>query len=89
MDVLHDDRVQWIRQKVVLALDITVEAFNEYFTESLARARSAGAAREQLLQFLSDKSGAGTTLFFSGYSWNENIEGNATISQMYFAKSAH
>lgn len=80
MDILQDDRVQWIRQKVVLALDLTVDTFNEYFQETLERARSAGIAREQLLEYLSDKSGAGTTLFFSGYSWSENVEGKFQIS---------
>lgn len=75
MEILHDDRVQWIRQRVVLALDITVDSFNEFFTEKLERARSAGVAREQMKDFFGEKSGAGTTLFFSGYSWTENIDG--------------
>lgn len=75
MDFLQDDRIQWIRQKVVIALDITVDCFNDHFTEKLERARSAGLAREQLQEFLSDSCGAGSTIFFSGYSWTENVEG--------------
>jgi hypothetical protein len=79
MEFLQDDRIQWIRQKVVMALDITVESFNDYFIESLERARSAGLAREQFLDFLGDKSGAGATLFFSGNSWTEDIEGKLKL----------
>jgi hypothetical protein len=42
MDILSDDRVEWIRQKVVLALDISIIGcfFNEYYTETLERARA-------------------------------------------------
>jgi uncharacterized protein YdbL (DUF1318 family) len=75
IDILHDDRVKWIRQKVVLALEITTEAFDDHFKETLERARSAGLAREQLAQYLSDKCGAGSALFFAANSWAEDIEG--------------
>ncbi len=75
MDILQDDRVQWIRQKTVLALDISIDCFNNYFIETLERARSAGLARENLADFLSDRCGAGSALFFSSKSWSEDIEG--------------
>lgn len=78
LDILEDDRVKWIRQKVALALEISIESFNDYFTESLERARSAGVAREQIAEFLSDASTAGTTLFFSAKLWQEDIEGKQT-----------
>ena len=52
MNILQDDRIQWIRQKTVLALDITIECFNEYFIESLERARSAGITLLILLKVL-------------------------------------
>ena len=80
-DILQDDRVQWIRQKVVLALEITTEAFDDHFKETLERARSAGLAREDLLRYLSDKSGAGSALFFSANSWAEDIE--STFALLY------
>lgn len=79
MDILQDDRVQWIRQKAVLALDISIECFNNYFIESLERARSAGIARENLSDFLSDRCGPGSGLFFSSKSWTEDIEGLLTM----------
>lgn len=72
---INDDRVQWLRQKTTLALDITVECFNEHFTETLERARSAGVARETIMEFLGEKCGAGSALFFSARNWTENIEG--------------
>jgi uncharacterized protein YdbL (DUF1318 family) len=74
-NILKDDRVRWLRQKVVLALDITTEAFDDHFKETLDRARSAGVARETLAKYLSDGCGAGSALFFSANSWAEDIEG--------------
>eukprot|EP01040_Poterioochromonas_malhamensis_P005875 gene5875-6317_t len=71
---IQDDRVQWLRQKATLALDISVECFNDYFTETLERARTAGVGREKVLEFLSDRCGAGSALFFSSRGWSENIE---------------
>jgi hypothetical protein len=73
---LQDDRVQWLRQKTTLALDISIDCFNEYFMETLERARKAGIAREKVLEFFSDKCGAGSTLFFSARAWTESIEGS-------------
>ena len=63
--VLDDARVAWIRQRVVLSLDIPTESFDEYFTESLERARSAGIAKEQILSWLSESHTAGSSLFFA------------------------
>jgi len=74
MDITSDDRVQWIRQKVVLALDISIECFNDHFKETLERARSAGLAREQLKTFLSSKCGSGTAIFFASHHWTEQQE---------------
>jgi dynein heavy chain len=50
---------------VALSLDIPTETFDEYFTESLERARSAGIAKEEILAWLSDKHTAGSSLFFA------------------------
>jgi hypothetical protein len=77
--ILQDDRVKWIRQKVVLALEISTSAFDEHFTDSLERARSAGVSRELLEQYLSDEHGAGSALFFSANSWVEDNEGRYCI----------
>ena len=74
-NILQDDRVKWLRQKVVLSLSIDIEAFDEYFTESLERARSAGIARETIKEFLGSNQTAGSSLFFSSNSWKEDIEG--------------
>lgn len=75
MDFLQDDRIQWIRQKVALALGVPTQCFNEHFTETLERATAARLAREQMLEYLSAKRSAGSTLFFSSNSWTEIIEG--------------
>ena len=64
-DVLNDPRVAWIRQRVVISLEIPTESFDEYFTESLERARSAGLAKEEILAWLSDTHTAGSSLFFA------------------------
>ena len=63
--VTSDARVAWVRQRVALSLDIPTETFDEYFTESLERARSAGIAKEEILTWLSDKHTAGSSLFFA------------------------
>jgi hypothetical protein len=72
--IMNDERVRWIRQRVVLSLELQAEAFDEYFTDSLERARSAGLARGQLEEFLSNKHGAGSALFFASQKWTEAIE---------------
>ena len=54
-DILEDERIKWIRQRTVLALDIPTETFDEYFKETLERARSAGIARDNLKNYISDK----------------------------------
>jgi hypothetical protein len=73
-NILQDDRVKWLRQRVVLSLEISTDSFDEYFTDSLERARSAGIARDQLFEYLSKKNGAGTSIFFSSNTWNEDVE---------------
>ena len=79
-EILNDDRFKWIRQKVVLALDITLESFDEYFTETMERARSAGIAREIVAEYLSSNHGSGSALFFSSNTWTEEKEGKQTIN---------
>ena len=64
-DALGDVRVQWIRQRVMISLGIDQKCFDDYFTESLERARSAGIAKEEIMAFLSEKYTAGTSLFFT------------------------
>lgn len=73
--VLDDDRVKWLRQKVVLALEITPEAFDGHFTDSAEKAGAAEVARNQISDYLSAKSGSGSALFFSAHNWAEDIEG--------------
>jgi hypothetical protein len=73
-DILSDERVKWMRQRVLIALEIDSVAFDYYFTDSLERARSAGQAREELHQFLSETYSSGSAIFFSARKWNEDIE---------------
>lgn len=73
--ILEDDRVKWIRQKVVLALEITPEAFDDHFKDSTEKGGAAVNARQQISDYLSEKSGAGSALFFSAHNWAEDIEG--------------
>lgn len=77
--LLQDERVKWLRSRVALALDVPTETFDDYFVDSLERARSAGIARENMEQFLSKKHGNGSTLFFSCNKWMEEIEGMSNI----------
>lgn len=67
--------MQWIRQRVCITHSITTDKFDEYFTDSLERARSAGIARESLLEYLSEKHGAGAAVFFSCEKFVEDYEG--------------
>lgn len=62
---LSDNRVQWLRQRISLALDLSGSVFDDFFTESLERARSAGIARMEIASFLGKGYGAGSSLFFS------------------------
>jgi len=57
-----------------MSMDIPMETFNYYFTDSLERARSAGQAREELATFLTEKYTAGSSLFFSCKKWYEEVE---------------
>ncbi len=75
-NILQDDRVKWLRQRVLLALELPAECFDEYFTETLERARAAGIAKEMLASYLSGTYGTGSALFFSSKKWEEQIEGN-------------
>jgi hypothetical protein len=62
-------------QRVCITHSITTDKFDEYFTDSLERARSAGIARESLLEYLSEKHGAGAAVFFSCEKFVEDYEG--------------
>lgn len=74
-DLFHADaRVQWIRQRTLLALNIPSETFDAYFKDSMERARSSGAAREQLSAFMSTQFSAGAALFFSSHQWVDDVE---------------
>lgn len=75
VDVLSDERVKWIRQRVCLSLDIGTEAFDAYFTTTLERARTAEIAKETIMEYLGPKAGAGSALFFASQSWVEEITG--------------
>jgi len=94
-NALEDPRVQWIRQRVVLSLDISTQSFDEYFTDSLERARSAGIAREAIITFLSEQHGAGSSLFFSVEKWDtlqtveEEVEVDADAAEAEEKKSAN
>ena len=74
-NILSDDRVIWMRQRVCLALSCQTHEFDAHFIDTLDRARSAGAARETVYDFLSENTGAGSALFFAARSWTEEYEG--------------
>ena len=74
-DFFNDERVKWIRQRVCITHSITTDRFDEYFTESLERARSAGVARESLLDYVSGSHGPGAAVFFSCVKSVEDYEG--------------
>lgn len=73
-DFLADPRVQFLRQRSLLALEIPAEAFDAYFKDSLERARSAGEAREGVSKFLSSEYSAGASIFFSSTRYQEDVE---------------
>ena len=73
--ILQDERFKWIRQRVVLSLEIPTAVFDEYFTDSLERARSAGIARETAADYLSKNHGTGSALFFACSKTSEEVEG--------------
>ena len=69
-----DERVLWIRQRVLIALNILPDTFDDFFKDSLQRARSSGISREQLSSFLSSQSNSGSSMFFSSYLTTEDVE---------------
>ncbi len=81
--ILTDERVLWLRQKVAIALDIQLEQFDAYFIDSLERASSAHIARETLFEFLTDKYGCGSTIFFAVKKWVEEYEGINLYDDLY------
>jgi dynein heavy chain len=72
--IQSDERILWLRQKVLMGLDIPAEVFDQHFVDSLARARSAGIAREDITTFLSGKCGSGNALFFASSKTTEEVE---------------
>lgn len=65
--MLKDDRVKWIRQRVVMALEIPTESFDSHFTESAEGAKN-------LSHFMSSKYSTGSAMFFSCNKWVEEVE---------------
>ncbi len=82
--ITQDPRFKWIRQKVVLALEMPTSSFDEYFTDSLERARSAGIARENMKDYFSAKCGTGSSLFFACKKTSEEIEGDFMFNIEFF-----
>ena len=74
-DIFQDARFKWIRQRVVISLEMGTQYFDEYFTDSLERARSAGIARENIRDYLGKKHGIGSALFFACQKSVEEVEG--------------
>jgi hypothetical protein len=74
-DLFRDPRFGFLRQRVLIALEMGPEHFDAYFTDSLERARSAGLAREQVKSYFSKVHGIGSSLFFSCQKSFEEVEG--------------
>ena len=70
--ILQDERIKWIRQRVVLALEIQTSVFDDYFSESSDKAKQGV---ELLQEYISGKHAVGSTLLFSCKSFSEEIEG--------------
>ncbi len=71
---LSDNRVKWLRQRALLALGLSGDEFDDFFKESLERARSAGVARMEVASFLGSGFAAGSSLFFSALRHVEDVE---------------
>ena len=65
--VLQDDRVKWIRQRVVIALEMPVESFNDHFKQSAERAK-------EMNDFMTPKYSTGSAMFFACNKWTEEVE---------------
>ena len=66
-EVLQDDRVQWVRQKVCMALEITPEDVDNHFYNSPEDCKV-------IIEYLSAKHGSGSSLIFAANSWAEDRE---------------
>ena len=71
--LVDDERFKWLRQRVVMALDVPTQTFDDFFTDSLERAMSAGVNRQNITDYLSSKHGNGSILFFACQKWTEEI----------------
>ena len=65
--VLQDDRVKWIRQRVVIALEIPSGSFDGHFSGSAERAK-------EMSDFMTAKYSTGSAMFFSCNKWTEEVE---------------
>ena len=72
MNILQDERVRWIRQRVVMSLEIPTESFDQHF---LGDTNESIFAREQFMEFFSGKHGSGSSIFFSSKKVVEDVEG--------------
>lgn len=73
-NILQDERIKWIRQRVVLALEIPVSVFDDYFSDNSDRAKEGA---QILSDYVSSKHSVGSSLMFSCKDFSEEIEGNA------------
>jgi predicted oxidoreductase (fatty acid repression mutant protein) len=71
--IMDDERYKWLRQRVVMALELPTQTFDDFFTDSLERAMSAGINRQNITDYLSNKHGNGSILFFACQKWTEEI----------------
>ena len=64
--ILQDDRVKWMRQRVVMALEIPTESFDNHLVESAETAK-------MLEDFMTSNYSTGSALFFSCNKWVEEV----------------
>ena len=65
--IFQDDRVKWMRQRVVMALEIPTESFDNHLIESEETAK-------MLEDFMTCNYSTGSALFFSCNKWVEEVE---------------
>lgn len=69
-NILSDERVLWIRQRVCIGLDVSIETFDSHFCDT-----SDDSSATKLATYLSDKHSAGSSIFFAARKWKEDFEG--------------
>ena len=80
-DILQDERVKWIRQRVVLALEIPVSIFDDYLSDNSERAKEGA---QILKEYVSSKHSMGSSLMFSCKDFSDEIEGKFVITNSSF-----